>query len=452
MNRSTRLWRSIAAVGVAALVLAACGGDDSDEPSDDDGPVAEETDEPGDDDPEDPGDDPGAGEYEPAEGDPALTIGTLLPQSGTLAFLGPPMTTGAELAAADINEAGGIDGAPVELVNADEGDDSLNIVGASADSLINQEVDAILGAAATGMSQRVYSQITGAGILQISPSNTGVIVSDWDTGGLYFRTAPSDLLQGEILGEVILEDGHETLGILYLDNPYGEGLATSLAETAEAGGVEVVHNSAIAERSESYSAEVSGLAAESPDAIAVITYDDIYAIVPELERAFDSLDNLYLVDGNTKNLSEGPTPDEPGLPEGVVEGATGTIPGQSVEGTPFGERLLEITPDLDSYTYAGEAYDAIVLVALAAIQAGSSDGQDIAAEMASVSGGGGTACSSFVECKQLIEAGEDVNYDGISGPIEFDDNGDPQSAYIGIYDFDADNAPQFREARTLDVD
>lgn len=444
MNRRTRLWRSMAVVGVAALVLTACGGDD--EPSDDETPATGETETPG-----GAGEEPPASEFEPATGDPAMNIGTLLPQSGTLAFLGPPMSTGAQVAADEINDNGGIDGAPVELTAADEGDDTLNIVGQSADSLINQEVDAILGAAATGMSQRVYSQITGAGILQVSPSNTGVEVSNWETGGLYFRTAPSDLLQGEILGQVILEDGHETLGILYLDNPYGDGLAKSIADIAEGGGIEVVHQAAIAEKAESYSAEVSALAAADPDAIAIVTYDDIYAIIPELQREFDDLSNLYLVDGNTKDFSVGPTPDEPGLEEGVVEGATGTIPGQSTEGTPFGERLLEVTPDLDSYTYAGEAYDAIILMVLAAIQAGSTEGQDVAAEMVSVSGTPGTECSTFAECKTLLEAGEEINYEGVSGPIEFAENGDPQSAFIGIYDFGADNVPVFREARTLDV-
>ncbi|NED93874.1 ABC transporter substrate-binding protein [Phytoactinopolyspora alkaliphila] len=450
MNRRMRLWRSLAVVGVASLVLAACGGDDAEEPGDDGGVTTEE--------PEGEGDEggeeqpPAEGEFEPAEGDPAMTIGTLLPQSGSLSFLGPPMETGAAVAVEEINENGGIDGAPVELVNADEGDANLNIVGQSADSLINQGVDAILGAAATGMSQRVYSEITGAGILQISPSNTGVEVTDWETNGLYFRTAPSDVLQGEILGEVILEDGHETLGILYIDSPYGEGLAEAVASTVESAGVEVVVQTAVAENAESYSAEVAALAAESPDAIVVVSYDQVYSIIPELESAFDDLSGLYLVDGNTKDLSVGPTEDEPGLPEGVVEGATGTIPGQSVEGTPFAERLLEVTPDLDSWTYAGEAYDAIILVALSAIQAGSTESADIAAEMVDVSGTDGTECSTFAECKTLIESGESINYEGISGPIEFDENGDPQSAFIGIYDFDASNVPVYREARTLDIE
>lgn len=440
MTRTTRLWRSLAVVGVASLVLTACGGDD--EPTDDESngstdagaqPTSENT-------------------YEPAAGDAALNIGTLLPLSGTLSFLGPPMTTGSQLAVDDINAAGGIGGAPVALTAADEGDATTNIVGQSATSLIGQGVTAILGAASTGMSQLVYSQITGAGVLEISPSNTGVEVSDWETGGLYFRTAPSDVLQGEILGQVILEDGHESVGILALDSPYGNGLAQTVAETVEAGGVEVVYDERFSDAAESYSSEASALAAADPDAIVVISYDHIYSIIPELANNFDDLSNLYLVDGNTKDFSVGATEGSPGLAEGIVEGAKGTIPGQSVEGSEFGDRLLEITPNLDSYTYAGEAYDAIVLVALAAIQAGATDGASIAAEMVAVSGDGGEECSAFHECKSLIEAGEDIDYDGISGPVEFAENGDPQSAYIGIYQFGADNVPEYQEARALDVE
>lgn len=439
MTRSTPLWRSLAVIGVASLVLAACGGDgdpETEETSDSTAgaePTSENT-------------------YPAATGDPALNIGTLLPLSGSLSFLGPPMTTGATLAMEDINAAGGIDGAPISLTPADEGDSTVDIVGQSATALLNSGVNAILGAASTGRSQLVYSAITGAGVLQISPSNTGVEVSSWETGGLYFRTAPSDLLQGEILGQVILDDGHESVGILYLDSPYGQGLADSVDEVVSAGGVEVVYKEAFAEGTETYAAEASAMAAEDPDAIVVISYDQIYSIIPELANHFDDLSNLYMVDGNTKDFSVGPTEGSPGLPAGIVEGAKGTIPGQSVEGSEFGDRLLQITPNLDSYTYAGEAYDAIVLVTLASIQAGATDGASIAAEMAAVSGGGGEQCSAFHECKSLIEAGEDVDYEGVSGPIEFAENGDPQSAFIGIYEFGADNVPEFQEARTLDVE
>lgn len=441
MTRTTRLWRSLAVVGVASLVLSACGGDGETTDDETAGNGTTETDEPA-----------AENTYDPAAGDPVMTIGTLLPESGSLSFLGPPMTTGAQLAADDINEAGGIDGAPVALSAADEGDANLNIVGQSAAGLLNQGVSAILGAAATGMSQLVYSQITGAGVLQISPSNTGVEVSTWDTGGLYFRTAPSDVLQGEVLGQVILEDGHESVAILYLDSPYGAGLSETVASTVEAGGVEVVYNQAFSEAAESYSAEASAMAAADPDAIVVISYDQIYSIIPELANNFDDLSNLYLVDGNTKDFSVGPTEGSPGLAEGIVEGAQGTIPGQSTEGSEFGDRLLEITPNLDSYTYAGEAYDAIILVTLAAIQAGATDGASIAAEMVDVSGGGGEKCEVFHECKALIEAGEDIDYDGVSGPVEWAPNGDPQSAFIGLYQFGADNVPEFQEARTLDVE
>jgi branched-chain amino acid transport system substrate-binding protein len=447
MTSTSRLCRYAAVAAVASLALAACG-DDNEPTAADTGPTGAATSKPtgGTESPVNRTCKPDA-----AAAQAPLTIGALLPQSGSLAFLGPPMTTGATLAVKDINAGGGINDADVVLKPADEGDANLNIVGQSAASLLNQNVSVILGAAATGMSQLVYSQITGACVLQISPSNTGVEVSGWETGGMYFRTAPSDVLQGEILGDVILEDGNETVGILYLDSPYGSGLSESISQTVEAGGVDVVYNEAFSEQAENYSAEVAGLAAANPDAIVVISYDQIYSIIPELQRNFDDLSHLYLVDGNTKDLSVGPDGKSPGLDPGTVAGATGTIPGQSVEGSEFGQRLLQVTSSLDSYTYAGEAYDAIILAGLAAIQAKSSDGAAIAAQMADVSGNGGQQCSSFADCRDLIEAGTDIDYEGISGPIEFADNGDPQSAFIGIYKFDDNNVPQFQESRTLDV-
>lgn len=451
MTRTTRRWRSAAVIGVASLVLAACGGDGDDESSagstDDPTSEADDEDEAAEEEPVERTCEP-----DPAAAEQPLALGALLPESGSLAFLGPPMTTGAAVAVDDINASGGINGADVTMQSADEGDANLNIVGDSATSLINQGVSAILGAAATGMSQLVYSQITGSCVLEISPSNTGIEVSDWNTAGMYFRTAPSDDLQGEILGDVILQDGHETVGILHLDSPYGAGLADSVVETVENGGMEVVYNEAFSEQAESYSSESAGLAAEDPDAMVVISYDQIYSIVPELQRNFDDLSNLYLVDGNTKDLSVGADGSSPGLEAGVLAGATGTIPGQSVEGSEFGDRMMAKNPDLDSFTYAGEAYDAIILVGLAAVQAQSTDSAAMAAEMVDVSGDGGEVCETFADCRELIEAGEDIDYEGISGPIEFAPNGDPQSAAIGIYEFDEQNVPQYQDAQTLDVD
>ena len=160
-----------------------------------------------------------------AEGDGTLTIGSLLPQTGNLAFLGPPEFAGVELAIKEINEAGGVLDKDVAYIEGDSGDTSQDIANPTVDRLLAADVDVIIGAASSGVSLTVIDKITSAGVVQYSPANTAADFTDYDDKGLYFRTAPPDVLQGRILGETILADGCTNVGVLALQDPYGEGLA-----------------------------------------------------------------------------------------------------------------------------------------------------------------------------------------------------------------------------------
>jgi len=104
--------------------------------------------------------------------------------------------------------------------------------------------------------------------------------------------------------------------------------------------------------------------------------------------------------------------------------------------------VAEGNPDLEEvYSYGPESYDAVVLLALAALAAGSVEGVDMAGKLQEVSGGSGSGekCTSFAECADIINAGGVADYDGVSGPITFDENGDPTEASIGIYSYKEDN-------------
>ena len=173
----------------------------------------------------------------PAE-DLTLKIGTILPQSGALAFLGPPEEAGVALAVQEINEADL--GITVEAIYRDSGDTTTDTATVSVTDLLSQDVSAIVGAASSGVSFTVIDQITAAGVVQFSPANTSPDFTNYDDNGLYWRNAPSDLLQGEVLGNLIAEEGAATLGMLVLNDAYGTGLAGALAATFEAAGGEVV--------------------------------------------------------------------------------------------------------------------------------------------------------------------------------------------------------------------
>jgi branched-chain amino acid transport system substrate-binding protein len=372
--------------------------------------------------------------------DAALSVGSLLPTTGNLAFLGAPEIAGVDLAIKEINEAGGVAGKCVSVSHKDSGDTTTDIATQSATALINDGVDAIVGAASSGVSLSVIDQVTGAGVLQISPANTAPDLSTYADGGLYFRTAPSDVLQGRVLGNLMVGDGASNVAFLTLQDPYGTGLFENAKIAVEAAGGTVVANEEFAPGTKNFSSQIDKVLAANPDAIAVISFDEVKSILPELVKVkgWDPT-KLYLVDGNTGNFDADFT-------DFNIAGAQGTIPGV-IASDDFKTRLAAVNAELTVWAYAAESYDATMLVALAAATAAKAGeevtGANISKYMAAVSSGGEKVDFSqpgaFKKAMDLINAGTDIDFEGVSGPISFDANGDPTEAYVGIYLYDDKN-------------
>jgi branched-chain amino acid transport system substrate-binding protein len=415
-SRSARAaWTGVALAGVSALLLTACSTG---------APAPAESDEPT----EAAGD---ALPIEAGERDLTLKIGTLLPQSGNLAFLGPPEEAGVAAAVEDINDAA--QGVTVEAVYRDSGDTTTDIATVSTTDLLSQDVAAIVGAASSGVSFTVIDQITAAGVVQFSPANTSPDFTDYDDNGLYFRTAPSDLVQGEVLGNQIASDGASTLGLIVINDPYGTGLAAATTAAFEAAGGEVVAEELYNTGDSNFDAQVSAITAANPDAVAVITFDESRVIVPALVGAGQPGDSLYFVDGNLFNYTTDFAP-------GLIAGSKGTLPGPKLEDD-FRERLLAADPALTEFAYGPESYDAVMLIALAAYAANSSDPADFAPYIRQVSGGTGDGekVSTFADAAALLAEGQQIDWDGPSGPITLDEAGDPTEASIGVYEYGEDN-------------
>jgi branched-chain amino acid transport system substrate-binding protein len=374
-----------------------------------------------------------------ATGDLTLKIGTALPQTGSLAFLGPPEEAGVSLAVADVNEAN--KGIQIELTWGDSGDTVNNAWETEIPRLLSAGVNAIVGAASSGTSLKFIDQVVGAGVLQISPANTSPAFATYADQGLYFRTAPSDALQGEVLGNLLAEDGHETVSMIVLNDAYGTGLRDATQASFEAANGEVLAAPLFNDGDTNFTSQIAEALAPSPDAIVLITFVQAETILPALLSQFDK-ENVYLVDGNLAQYGDL-------LPAGAMEGIRGTKPGpvNPDAAAAFNERVeahwvAEGNPSLDGeYTYADGSYDAVILLALAALAAGSVEGVDMAAKMQEVSGGSGngTKCTTFAECADIIIGGGVADYDGITGPITFDENGEVTAAKVDIYVYDANN-------------
>ena len=406
-SRTAGILGAVAIAGASALVLAGCSGGGGTTPTTE----------------------------APEARDLTLSIGTVLPQTGALAYLGPPEEAGVGLAAAEVNDAA--KGITIEVTYGDSGDPENKAYETTVPKLLGDGVQALVGAASSGVTKLFLDQAVGAGVITFSPANTSPDFTTWDDNNLYWRTAPSDLLQGEVLGNLIAEDGHQALGIIWLNDAYGSGLEAALTETFESTGGTVVASESYNAGDTNFSAQVSAILAQNPDAIAVIGFEETATIVPAfVNSGFDGA-NFYFVDGN---ISQWGTD----MPVSI-EGSKGTQPGP-VLADDFQERLIaqwqeQSGEELVDFNYAAESYDAVVLLALASLAANSTEPADIASKLQEVSGGSGDGqkCTAFAECADIILGGGVADYDGYSGGVAFDDAGDPTEATIGIFQYGADN-------------
>ena len=216
--------------------------------------------------------------------DGKLTLGSILPVTGSLASLGPPEFAGVELAVQQANDGGGVLGNDVKFIEGDSGDTTTDTAAKTVDKQLKQGVDAIIGAASSSVSLSVIDKITGAGVVHFSPANTSPELTTYPDNGLYFRTAPSDVLQGRFLGNLITSDGYCSIGILALQDSYGEGLAGATTDSIQAGGCDVLDTVIYDPNATSFSTEVSKIKSQDPDAIVLIGFNESAKVINELVK------------------------------------------------------------------------------------------------------------------------------------------------------------------------
>lgn len=399
MQRNTRM-KTAGAVAAVALLAAACGSEDGSGGSDD-----------------------------------PLQLGYILPESGPLAFLGPPQIQGVLYAVSEINASGGVLGNELPTpVSGDEAGDAA-VANQSADNMISGGVHAVIGAASSSMSLAVIEKLTGEEIVQCSGSNTAPTFTDFDdNGGFYIRTAPSDALQGPVLAKAIADDGHSTVAITAQSDDYGRGLANALEEALGELDIEVTVNDSHDPNASNFNGNVQAMTSTDADAYVVIAFEQGTQIIQGLiEGGHGPADGkgLYGADGLR---SEGlPALVDAGNPN-VLDGMKGTTPSGG-DSEAFLSGFAEFRTDSDTTTtYAAQVYDCVHVIALAAEAAESTNPADFVSELINVTTGG-TECSSFAECRDLLADGEDINYQGVSGPVDFSDAGEPAIADIEIWEF-----------------
>ena len=344
-------------------------------------------------------------------GQPELVIGRVMPETGALAFLSPPMVEGARLAIEDIQAAGGA----VTMLTGDTGTDP-DVASEAVNRLLGEGAHVIVGAAASGISQSFIQNLYDAQIPQCSPSNTSPSFSTQENAAFYFRTVPPDEAVSPIIANVVAADGATNVAIVARADDYGNALAGLLEAALEDLGVssEIVSYSPDAPSFDDTVTEVQSIGA---DAVVLIAFGEGAGIIRGLLETGVPAQAMYGSDGLF----------DPGLPGQVDPSSGGVIDGMKViaaaGGTEFSVRLSEYTGN--NLSYGGQAYDCVMVMALAALAAGSTSGPDIIAQVQDVTGRGGTKCYDYAECAGLLADGADIDYEGVSGPLDLDDVGDP---------------------------
>lgn len=377
-------------------------------------------------------------------GNGALKVGYVLPETGQLAFLGPPQIQGTKMAIAQINAAGGVLGKQVPpVVTGDEAGDQ-SVAQQSADRVLAADVQAIVGAAASGMTLAIIDKVTGARVVQCSASNTAPTFTNYDDNGYYFRTAPSDVLQGPVLADTIVGDGHSNVAIVARADDYGRGLGNATAQSLREAGATVALNSTYDPTTTNFEAVVQRVVNAKPDAVAVIAFEEGTQIVKSLiEAGYGPKDvGVYGADGlRSEELAKLVAPKDPS----VIAGMKGTAPA-SAENARFTAALKAFDPKLKELQYAPQAFDCMTIIGLAVQQANSNNPEIFKNDMISVTKGG-TKCSAFADCKRLINNGTDIDYQGVSGPVDLIPAGEPGEATIEVYSYN--QSGQLKTDRTV---
>lgn len=340
-----------------------------------------------------------------------IKMGISLGFTGPLESMSPMMAQGAELAFKEVSDSGKLlDGTTITPVRGDSTCVDAAAATATVERLITSEgVKGIVGGMCSGEAIASLTNVAiPNGVVMISPSATSPALSTLDTKELFFRTAPSDARQSEVMTDIIQEHGLKSVAVTYTNNDYGKGLADSFAEAFKAKGGTVTIVVAHEDGKADYSAEVGALAAAGGEALVIAGYVD-QGGSGILRGALDSgaFETFVFPDGmigDTLEKNFGPE----------VNGSFGQMPSSEGEGKDKYVAMASAAGFDGTAVYSGEAYDAAALMLLAMQAAGSTDPQVYKDKVLEIANGPGEKIlpGELAKGLDLLKAGTAIDYDG----------------------------------------
>jgi len=372
-----------------------------------------------------------------------VKVGALMGITGPLANFIPPILNAAKLAEADVNAGGGILGGQTFTLVVADGQAAAQPSVDAASKLVNLEnVAAVMGALSSGATIASANAVTiPNGVLQVSPTATSPAMTAMEDNDYLFRIVPSDNYQGEVLADIVLDEGIDTVAITYVNNDYGVGIANTFKDAYERKGGTVTAFQKHEDKKNSYRGEIATLASDDADALVVIAYaggSGAKIVKQSLENGF--FDRFIGTDGLRDDI----------LIEQVGADALATSffssptsPGENPVAGVLHARFDETFGEGSDKPFVDQSYDATMLIALAIEKAGTTDRDAVRSALRDVANAPGEVVGpgEWAKAVALIADGKDINYEGASGSHEFDANGDV-AGFIGKFVVDGDSYTQ----------
>lgn len=368
----------------------------------------------------------------------SLKIGSLLPSTGDLAPVGQPMIDTVPLLVDTVNNCGGVNGQPVTLISEDDQTDPTAGNEAMTKLAEVDKVAGVVGSFASSVSQAAVDVAARNQVMLVSPGSTSPVFTEraekGDFNGYWARTAPPDTYQAAALAKLASDRGFKRVSTIVINNDYGVGFEQAFVSAFEKLGGTVVNKDRPTRydpKATTFETEAAAAFGSKPDAVVAVLYAETGSLL--LKSAYEQ----GLMDGVQVMLTDGVKSDTFAEQVGktsdgkyIITNAIGTVPGAD------GEALAELTKVWEEKkneappAYVPQSWDAAALLALAAEAAKANTGEGIASKIEEVANAPGTEVSDVCQALELVRKGEDINYQGASGNVDIDANGD----VVGVYD------------------
>ncbi|ERH05930.1 MAG: ABC-type branched-chain amino acid transport system, periplasmic component [Halonotius sp. J07HN4] len=358
-----------------------------------------------------------------------LSQGILMPLSGGLGNLGQPIRDGAVLPLRLLEgETEFTIDSQVEDTQTDP-----NAGQTAASSLVDAGYPAVTGAAGSEITIQVAENVfIPNNVVACSPASTSPDITDLDDNNLIWRTPPSDALQGQVLAQVATEnEGAETAATMYVNNAYGQALSNSFVSAFDG---TVQNEVSFPKGASSYSSQLSQALSDDPDIVVVVGYPESgVQLFRDYYSGYDGSRPFLVTDG----LQDSDLPSDVG---NAMTNVQGSAPSASGPGRDFFTTEYQNEFDADPGVFTSQAFDATAVCLLANAAAGENSGPAIAEQMGAVANPGGEEVtpSTLADGLAMAAEGTEIQYQGASSPVNFDENGDLTAATYEVFRFNQD--------------